>query len=121
MRGLRITTPKISTELALGAALSAVPLLGAAAAPDGPGTPAFGRQLAKEVCSECHIVASDQEDEGKWPAPNLMDRMRDPAVTEMALRSYLQTSHPIMPNIRLSQEQTDDIVAYLLTFKEGTR
>ncbi|AWK88690.1 c-type cytochrome [Azospirillum thermophilum] len=109
------------TGLVLAASLSAVPLLGAAAAPDGPGTPAFGRRLAKEACSECHIVAPDQEDEGKWPAPNLMDRMRNPAITEMALRSYLQTSHPIMPNIRLSPEQTDDIVAYLLTFKEATR
>lgn len=51
------------------------------------------------------------------PAPDPTERVRDPAITELALRSYLRTSHPVMPNIRLTEEQTDDIVAYLLSLK----
>lgn len=94
---------------------------GALAATDGPGNPAYGRRLANDFCGECHVVSPDQENSGKWPAPNLVERMRDPAVTEMALRSYLVTSHPLMPNVRLSQEQTDDVVAYLLTLKGAAR
>ena len=58
---------------------------------------------------------------GKRLGPNLVERVRDPEITELALRSYLQTTHPVMPNIMLNQEQADDIIAYLLTFKESAR
>ncbi|WP_448190970.1 c-type cytochrome [Azospirillum sp. sgz301742] len=93
---------------------------GALAATDGPGSPTSGRRLAVEMCGGCHVVAPNQErGNSASQAPNLMQRVRDPAITELALRSYLQTSHPVMPNIMLSQDQTDDIIAYLLTFKKG--
>jgi hypothetical protein len=39
----------------------------------------------------------------------------------LALRSYLQTSHPVMPNIMVNRQQADDIIAYLLTFKGSAR
>jgi hypothetical protein len=51
------------------------------------------------------------------PGPDLMERVRQPEITELALRSYLRTTHPVMPNIMLKQEQADDIIAYLMTFK----
>lgn len=92
----------------------------ALAATDGPGHPAFGRRLADDLCSECHVLSPDQDHPGRWPAPDLTVRMRDPAITETALRSYLQTSHTRMPNIMLNQEQTDDIIAYLLSLKGDT-
>lgn len=107
-------------RLAVTATLAAIAALAASppprAAEDGPGSPGFGRQLTLEICGECHRVAANQtpvED----VAPDLTERMRDPGITELALRGYLRTSHPVMPNIRLTREQTDDVVAYLLTLK----
>jgi cytochrome c2 len=94
---------------------------GALAATDGPGNPGYGRGLANDLCGECHVVAPDQELRGKQFGPNLVERVRDPEITELALRSYLQTTHPVMPNIMLNQQQTDDIIAYLLTFKGSAR
>jgi mono/diheme cytochrome c family protein len=91
------------------------------AATDSPGNPGFGRGLANDLCGDCHIVSPDQEASGGRLGPNLVERARDPEITELALRSYLQTTHPVMPNIMLSQQQTDDIIAYLLTFKERAR
>ena len=41
----------------------------------------------------------------------------DPAVTEAALRAFLQTPHANMPDVRLPPEQVDDLIAYLLTLK----
>jgi hypothetical protein len=41
----------------------------------------------------------------------------DPAVTEVALRAFLQTPHANMPDVRLPPEQIDDLIAYLLTLK----
>ena len=98
----------------------------APAATDGPGNPGYGRQEAETLCGDCHRVSRDRAP--KPPAmaedsiaPDLTERVRDPAITELALRSYLRTSHPIMPNIRLTEEQTDDIVAYLLSLKGAPR
>ena len=88
---------------------------------DSVGSPGYGRGLANDLCGECHVVAPDQELRGKQFGPNLVERVRDPEITELALRSYLQTTHPVMPNIMLNQQQTDDIIAYLLTFKGSAR
>lgn len=103
----------------------------APAATDGPGNPGYGRQEAETLCGDCHRVSPTQGKGDRTPkppamaedsiAPDLTERVRDPAITEMALRSYLRTSHPIMPNIRLTEEQTDDIVAYLLSLKGAPR
>ena len=88
-------------------------MLAAFAATDGVGNPGFGQGLANDLCGDCHIVSPDQAFDGGRLGPNLMERARDPEITELALRSYLQTTHPVMPNIMLKQQQTDDIIAYL--------
>jgi mono/diheme cytochrome c family protein len=89
---------------------------GAAAAQEVPGDPAGGAALAREVCATCHLVAEDQTvDPGI--GPSLLEVAEHPATTEMSLRAFLQTPHPTMPNLMLSPEETDDIIAYLITLK----
>jgi mono/diheme cytochrome c family protein len=100
---------------------AAVPVAGALAAADGPGNAGYGRVVAIDLCGDCHIVSPDQSPDGMRPGPNLMERVRQPEITELALRSYLRTSHPVMPNIMLTQEQADDIIAYLMTFKGSAK
>ena len=58
------------------------------AANDGLGNPGFGRGLANELCGDCHIVSPDQQFSGGRLGPNLVERVRDPEITELALRSY---------------------------------
>ena len=119
-----VDTPCRLPSLAIGAIIvSSIVAASTHAASDGPGSIGFGRHLAEEICGECHRVS--QPPTAKPPpmqeelaAPDLVERMRDPGVTEMALRSYLRTSHPVMPNIRLSIEETDDVVAYLMSLKK---
>ena len=89
---------------------------GPAAAQDLPGDPAAGASLAREVCAKCHLVSEDQMVD---PAvgPSLLELAEHPATTEMSLRAFLQTPHPTMPNLMLTPEETDDIIAYLLALK----
>jgi mono/diheme cytochrome c family protein len=88
----------------------------AATAQDVPGDPAGGAAIAREVCATCHLVAEDQMvDPGI--GPSLLEVAEHPATTEMSLRAFLQTPHPTMPNLMLSPEETDDIIAYLITLK----
>ena len=49
--------------------------------------------------------------------PSLLEVAGHPATTEMSLRAFLQTPHPTMPNLMLTSDETDDIIAYLLTLK----
>jgi mono/diheme cytochrome c family protein len=105
------------TLLMAGMLVMAVPGAGALAATDGPGSPRYGRGIAVDLCGDCHIVSPDQSPDGMRLGPDLMQRVGAPEITELALRSYLRTTHPVMPNIMLTQEQADDIIAYLMTFK----
>ena len=41
----------------------------------------------------------------------------DPAATGAALRAFLRTPHAAMPDLRLTSDQTDDVVAYILSLK----
>lgn len=90
---------------------------GALAAEDLPGNPAAGKEFALGVCAECHVVAEDQ---GTWPlsdAPPFRDVANEPGMTELALRAFLQTPHRTMPNILLTPEETDNVIAYILSLK----
>lgn len=91
-------------------------LAGPIAAADLPGDPRIGQRLAQDICAECHAVASDQPDPGI--GPTFAEAVDHPSVTEMSLRAFLQTAHATMPDIRLSRDETDDIVAYLLTLRQ---
>ena len=39
-------------------------------------------------------------------------------MTATALRVWLQTSHPTMPNIMLAPNDMDNVVAYILSLKD---
>ena len=87
------------------------------AAQDLPGDPMAGKDFALGVCAECHLVAEDQ---GSWPlgeAPDFRSVANDRGMTELALRAFLQTPHRTMPNIMLSPEETDNVIAYILSLR----
>jgi mono/diheme cytochrome c family protein len=79
-----------------------------------PGDPIAGGKLAREVCAACHIVSDDQLVDPDVGAPTFFEVIDDPSVSELSLRAFLQTSHPTMPNLILTLEETDDIIAYIL-------
>lgn len=80
------------------------------------GDPAAGRQLAENVCSVCHVIAEGEtaksEIEG---APAFPDLANEPQVTALSLRVFLQTPHERMPDLRLDANETDDVIAYILS------
>jgi hypothetical protein len=50
-------------------------------------------------------------------APPFQAVADDPAATEMALRVFLRTPHATMPDLRQTPEQTDDLIACILSLK----
>ena len=83
------------------------------------GDVAAGRTFAREACNSCHVV----EPTNPPPrivviGPNFQDIANTKGMTATALRVFLTTSHPKMPNLILAPEQITDVIAYILSLRE---
>ena len=81
-----------------------------------------GHAFAREACKACHMV------EAKQRAPRLISigpAFREIAdtrgITATSLRVFLTTSHPKMPNLILTPEETADVIAYILSLRGRPR
>lgn len=86
-----------------------------AAAQVEPGDPAAGRRLATTWCAGCHLIAPGGPGPATDAAPAFEAIARMTSTTALSLRVFLQTPHANMPDYRLTREQIDDVVAYVLT------
>ena len=77
----------------------------------------LGRQYAEEVCSACHAVHALQIDSPVEQATPFQVVADASGITANALTAWLQTSHPTMPNIILSDEDMRNVIAYILSLK----
>jgi mono/diheme cytochrome c family protein len=76
-----------------------------------------GAELAQGICAECHAITATPARSPNTKAPSFASVVRTPGMTEMALRVWLQSPHPTMPNLLLSDQQKDDVIAYLMSLK----
>ena len=89
-------------------------------AQDAPGNSEAGRQYVRQVCSPCHAVTAEQTAQRRIViAPGFQGIANTPGMTRTALRAFLQTPHPKMPNLILTPEQSDDVIAFLLSLRDG--
>ena len=86
------------------------------AAADAQAAAPRGENLAQSWCSQCHAVKPDQSSPNP-AAPRFPDVAAEPSMTEYALRAFLKTPHPTMPNIMMKSDDMDDIVSYILSLK----
>ena len=82
------------------------------------GDPDAGRRMAEDVCSACHVIAQGQASTTDVDAPTFTDLANTPRVTALSLRVFLQTPHQRMPDLHLDREETDDMIAYILSLEE---
>jgi mono/diheme cytochrome c family protein len=87
----------------------------AAFAAEDVGDPQAGFEYAKTYCSGCHGISAEQS-----PVPKAT-RFREvadrPGVTGTALRVWMETSHPTMPNIVVEKQDMLNVIAYILSLK----
>ena len=82
------------------------------------GSPRAGHDFAMAICAECHWVSDEQLLIPDSDAPTFFDVADDPAVTATALRVFFGTSHQKMPNIMLSDDERDNVIAYILSLRK---
>ena len=85
-----------------------------------PGDAKKGAELARSVCAQCHAVGSGQRRSPDPMAPSFESVATTPGMTGTALRVWLRTSHPTMPNFVLGDHDRDDIAAYILSLDTRT-
>ncbi|MDA0239952.1 MAG: c-type cytochrome [Proteobacteria bacterium] len=77
-----------------------------------------GRSIALQICSACHKVTAIQaKPRNDLGAPPFIQYARRPSTTEFQIRRFFQTPHQRMPNFQFTPEETDNLVAYILSLK----
>jgi mono/diheme cytochrome c family protein len=108
--------PAVLSLVVLSAAVVAGPLRAQEDA-----SPRRGLGLAQQVCSECHAVRPQQLQSPNARAPTFLALATTPGMTSTALTVALTTPHAGMPMFRLSADQRQSIVDYVLSLKrEGS-
>jgi mono/diheme cytochrome c family protein len=82
-----------------------------------PGNAVQGAQLARELCATCHYVKKGDRGVSSAGAPSFQDVADNPAITAISLGVFFRTPHETMPNLILSQAETDNAIAYILSLR----
>jgi len=75
------------------------------------GDPAAGRDIVRSWCTACHVV--DREGTGADAGPALPTLLASKQRSADEIRGWLADPHPPMPNLNLSRQEIEDILAYL--------
>jgi mono/diheme cytochrome c family protein len=75
-----------------------------------------GQLVADRICAECHAVKAGQN--VPFAAPTFKAIANTPGMTAMALTIFFRTPHVKMPNFVLSDDDRDDVIAYILTLRD---
>ena len=81
------------------------------------GDPIEGEKLAREICAACHEVDKGRYGISLEEAPAFQEVADDASMTSLALRVFLRSPHEVMPDLMLSETETDDVIAYILSLK----
>jgi mono/diheme cytochrome c family protein len=81
-----------------------------------PGDAASGKRLAETWCSSCHLVSSDQTS-ATTEAPPFAEVARRSEDEFGWLRAFLSDPHPNMPQLSLSREEIQNLIAYIASLR----
>ena len=84
-------------------------------AANAAGDVAAGKDLAAQWCGSCHLVG-DSGTAGDG-APPFVALAKDPGATTDRLSAFLTEPHGGMPELSLTRQEIDDLVAYIESLK----
>ncbi len=89
-----------------------------ACAQDLPGDASAGLLLARDVCAECHYVERNWAELYIYEAPSFVDIADYSDHSEMSLQVFFRTPHNRMPDIKLTNDEIDDVISYILGLRQ---
>ena len=73
-----------------------------------------GRNFAQRVCAGCHAIQPGLTVSPVVAAPTFPAIAASPGMSPIALRVALQSTHRTMPNLALTADELDDVIAYII-------
>ncbi len=70
--------------------------------------------MALAWCANCHAFPGSTQATATG-APSFPAIASNKALSPLALRAFLQTPHDRMPDLHLSNNETDDLIAFILS------
>lgn len=106
---------KLSTLLSTALFLTAV--ASPALADGGPADTARGLELARKLCSNCHLVGPGEAEPVRPYAPPFTAIASHAGQTPERLAGAIIVPHPEMPMVPLTIKEIRDIVGYIMSLK----
>ncbi len=76
-----------------------------------------GRRVSKEQCAICHAIKGEHTITPSTGAPSFTLIADNPTYTDLALRVFFQSHHERMPSFVLSDQEQEDVIAYILSLR----
>lgn len=76
----------------------------------------LGRQVAIELCSSCHRVTEGQP-RSRQNVASFFAIANLPSTTALSLKVFLRSNHKGMPNLIISESDSDELIDYILSLK----
>ena len=76
----------------------------------------LGRQVAIELCSSCHRVTEGQP-LSRQNLASFSAIANLPSTTALSLKVFLRSNHKGMPDLIVSESDTDKLIDYILSLK----
>ena len=71
-----------------------------------------GKEVAERWCASCHLVNAEQT-QGSADAPSFMSIAEQSGEELEWLKAFLVEPHPPMPEMSLTRQEIQDLIAYL--------
>lgn len=81
------------------------------------GDPQRGRAYAERICAQCHAVGPSDTTSPRPEATPFSVMARTAGINERALSVFLQTPHAAMPNLIVTGQDRDNLIAYILSLR----
>ena len=78
--------------------------------------PEHGKAIAQTWCAACHLVSSSQT-QVNADVPTFASIARRLPADADVLAAFISNPHPPMPNLGLSRQDIQDLLAYIATLK----
>jgi mono/diheme cytochrome c family protein len=91
--------------------------IGNGMAADEIGDPKRGIAYAQANCAGCHAILYEDANSPNTDSPSFKAVADTPGMTRTALSVFLQSPHATMPNLIVTGEDADDLIAYILSLK----
>ena len=98
-------------------ALAWIAVMATAAAAQPVGDVERGHAIAEKLCAQCHAIKAG-ETSPRLESPTFEKISATPGMTVLAIKVWLQTPHPTMPNLMLPADDRDDVAAYITSLKK---